>query len=403
MKEPRRDGGSFLTTFIITLVLLMSVLTVYIVNWYVDRARVQAKGARYQALYVTAAPTADDAPEPEADDQATPGPESAEAETEAATETAAAETEETEAPAATEAPETEAAETEAPEVGDRDAAAVGAVPEPGNVGAATPEATVPPTQNPAAEPTAEPTATPEPTTTPEPTATPTPEPTEAPLETPGPDTLIYALPTAPPVQESFKALLEVNPDTVGYLTIGDMVSLPVVQRVNSNGYYLFHDFDRLKTREGTLFLDGVNRLVPEDDCLIIYGHNMRNGTMFGRLDEFEKLSTLKANAVVHFDTLYANHLYVPFAAFTASMDKTSSRYFEVRRFLMTPEEFTGFISELKQRSKFDIPVDAVQGDSILLLVTCDYTNTDGRFILALRRLRDGETEADAKAMVAKAK
>ena len=145
-------------------------------------------------------------------------------------------------------------------------------------------------------------------------------------------------------------------------------------------------------REGALFLDGINRLSPEDDCLIVYGHNMKNGTMFGRLDELGQLNNLKANALVRFDTVYENHSYLPFAAFTASMDKNSDRYFEVRRFLMTPEEFEEFAGELKRRSRFEIPVDVGYGDDILLLVTCDYSNTDGRFILALRKLRPGETE-----------
>ncbi len=59
-----------------------------------------------------------------------------------------------------------------------------------------------------------------------------------------------------------------NADTVGYLDIEKTISLPVVQRENDNEYYLTHNFDGEESQEGTLFLDGANRLVPEDDCLI---------------------------------------------------------------------------------------------------------------------------------------
>ena len=125
-------------------------------------------------------------------------------------------------------------------------------------------------------------------TAPAPTAphappTPTPQPlvVDVPLPTPNEDTIVYALPTEPPPQESFAELLRYNPDTVGYLSIGETVDLPVVQRENDNEYYLTHAYSGEEAREGALFLDGANRL--SDENLIVYGHNMRNGTMFGEL------------------------------------------------------------------------------------------------------------------------
>lgn len=226
---------------------------------------------------------------------------------------------------------------------------------------------------------------------------------DEPIPTPDSGTLIISLPTAPPVQESFGDLLSLNPETVGFLRIDGVLSLPVVQREYDNAFYLTHSFDLAEADEGTLFLDGMNRLVPEDDCLIVYGHNMHNGSMFGELDHYDELDFLKAHPLVQFDTIYENRTYVPFAAFPASMDPESGSYFDLRQIVFTDETFDLFISRLKSRSVLEIPVDACYGDPLLLLVTCDYTKDDGRFIVALRQLRAKESADEAIATVNKAK
>lgn len=235
---------------------------------------------------------------------------------------------------------------------------------------------------------------------PSPTLAPMPEAMDAPIPTPDSDTLVYALPTPPPVQESFNELLAMNEDTVGFLTIDELIQLPVVQRENDNDFYLTHTFEKTESREGALFLDGMNRLVPEDDCLIIYGHNMMNDTMFGMIDHYNEQAFLEAHPLVHFDTLYENRTYVPIAAFPASMDRDSGQYFDVRQFMFDPAGFDLFMSRVKTRSVLDIPVDAYYGDRLLLLVTCNYTNNDGRFIVVLRQLRSAETEEEILALLA---
>ena len=266
-----------------------------------------------------------------------------------------------------------------------------------------------------ADPTASPeiTAAPEATAapTPGPTAIPTSAPTEAPLPqvadvpiaSPDGGTLIYGLPTPPPVQESFAELLATNPETIGFLEVGSIISLPVVQRENDNEYYLTHTFMQEKSPEGALFLDGLNRLVPEDDCLLIYGHNMNNGTMFGNLRMYLNIDYVRSSRPITFDTLYENRTYVPFAAFNASMDPDSADYFDVRQFIFDDQGFELFTLKLQMRSEHDIPVNVRPGDKLLLLITCDYGEDDGRFILALRALRDGETTDSMASKLAQAK
>lgn len=264
---------------------------------------------------------------------------------------------------------------------------------------AIPTAAISPT--PAATSTAA--GSPTPTASPAPVATPTPEAqvVDEPLPTPNENTIVFSLPTEPPPQESFAELLRYNPDTVGYLSIGEIVDLPVVQRENDNEYYLTHAYSGEETREGALFLDGANRL--SDENLIIYGHNMRNGTMFGELSSFGEREFLLKNAVVRFDTLYENALYVPFAMFEASMDENDGHYFDVRQIVFDETSFELFVLKLRGRSVFDVPVEVAYGDQLLTLVTCSYNDDDGRYIVALRKLRAGETEEEMRALMAEAR
>lgn len=284
-------------------------------------------------------------------------------------------------------------DTEAP------AATATASPTPTQAATPTPGATATPTTIPTPDATATPAPTAAPTASPTPTPLPLVE--DVPLPTPNEDTIVYALPTEPPPQESFAELLRYNPDTVGFLTIGETVDLPVVQRENDNEYYLTHAYSGEEAREGALFLDGANRL--SDENLIVYGHNMRNGTMFGELSSFGEWEFLLENAVVRFDTLYENALYVPFAMFEASMDENDGHYFDVRQIVFDETSFELFVLKLRGRSVFDVPVEVEYGDQLLTLVTCSYNDDDGRYIVALRKLREGETEEEMRALMAEAR
>ncbi|MBP3409930.1 MAG: class B sortase [Clostridia bacterium] len=276
----------------------------------------------------------------------------------------------------------------------------------------TPEATAAAeeTTEPTAEPTLAPTEAPTPSPTPTPVPTATLEPFEVavdatltPLATPDADTIVFALETPPPNQHAFGDLLALNPETVAFLRIGDFMSLPVVQKPNDNDYYLNHNFALEDSIAGTLFLDGSNLIVPEDKNLIVYGHNMRNGTMFRPLLQYEQLSFLKDNPIVRFDTIYKNRDYVPFAVFTVTADPGSSRYLNIRQFLLDEDGWDDYISGMRRLSVHNIPVDVQYGDNVLLLVTCEYTHNNGRFVVALRALREGETREDMIRLVQNAK
>lgn len=366
-RRRRKPRNTVLTAFCVGLVAILLGMGVYVAQWYLNLGRIRAEGERYARMY--------------GGREATPAPQPV-----FPTETPLPTRQPTAKPTPVPTPMPTPSPTPVPAVGpDANMPVVVDEPIPANAtvnATASPEATYVPVNTPDAD---------------------MPVPVDEPIPTPDADTLVFALPTAPPVQDSFKALLAANPDTVGFLEIDGMLSLPVVQRPNDNDYYLDHSFEGAKALEGTLFLDGMNRLVPEDDCLIVYGHNMKNRTMFGRLSAYGDVAHLRQYPVVHFDTLYENRSYVAFAAFSASMKPGDSHYFDVRNFIFDEDGFNNFVLKLQGRSVFTSPIDVRCGDHLLLLVTCDYSNREGRFILALRQLRADENEGDMFARVLGAK
>ena len=357
----KRSKAQKLITATICIPLMLACI-VYIIGWELNRNHIKQQNQSFSALYTGAA---------------TPGASFGPAESALPS------------PSPTARPETEAETTSA--------SASPAAAE--TTSASASPAAVPETTAPAASvtPTVQPTATPRPTFEAALDAT------RKPVPTPDADTIVYAAETPPPVQESFNALLELNPETVGFLTIGERISLPVVQKKNDNEYYLNHSFDGHESDAGTLFLDGSNLLTPEDAALIIYGHNMRNGTMFQPLVHYEEMDFLKEHPLVRFDTIYENRSYIPFAAFTATLDTYSDHYLDVRQFMFTQSSFERYIERIQKLSLYDSPVDVAYGDNVLLLVTCEYLHDNGRFIVALREVRPEETEEQAIELVKQTK
>lgn len=200
-----------------------------------------------------------------------------------------------------------------------------------------------------------------------------------------------------PVNGRFYALLEQNKDTVGWLEVeGIDISLPVVQLDNS--YYLKHNFYGEESSHGTLFLSRYNIADPNnadypDDCLIIFGHNMLDGTMFSDLTKYRKADFVSANPFVSFDTLWEDSDYVVAAVFVANTLEEQGEpflYNTMRRF-DTEAEKQEFIDAVMERSLMTTNVDVGTGDTFLMLSTCDYEFTGERLVVVARKLRADET------------
>ena len=220
---------------------------------------------------------------------------------------------------------------------------------------------------------------------------------------------------APSVAADLADAYAQNDDLVGWLKAGEGIDLPVVQ--SDNTYYLDHGFTGEEDRNGTLFLNMNNQLFPPDDVLLIHGHNMKDGSMFGTLPKFERYDYAKEHPLMTFQTIYDEEpvYYVPVSVFNASMLPDHSRYFDITQIVFPDDEagevtdsstfrqssaFKAYLDELRAVSLWESPVDVNVDDKLLMLITCSYDLEDGRLMVVCRRLRDGETPEEVAGLFA---
>ena len=193
------------------------------------------------------------------------------------------------------------------------------------------------------------------------------------------------------IQDRFIPLLQINPETVGWIKVGNLADEPVVYR--DNEFYLNHDFYQKKSSSGTVFVDVENTDLENDKYVIVYGHDLRDGSKFGSLKEYLNIEQLKNNIVIEWSSLYSSEAekYVVFSVFDSSMLEENKNYFDLRRFDRLDLDGTKkFIEEIRERSLYDIPVDVTAEDQIMVLVTCSYKHEDGRLLIFCRKVRKAE-------------
>ena len=173
--------------------------------------------------------------------------------------------------------------------------------------------------------------------------------------------------------------------------------MPVVFR--DNEYYLTRDFYGNESKSGTVFVDERNESWTDDQYVLIYGHNMRDGMMFGELDHYMTPSYFRENAEIEFRLLYDGGVrsYVPFAVVDCSMNPGDSMYFKLRRFGIFEEEtrdrqqILDFLNEIRRRSMVSVPdLEVSTEDTIVGRVTCSYTYSNARVIVFCREGREDE-------------
>ena len=192
------------------------------------------------------------------------------------------------------------------------------------------------------------------------------------------------------ISERFQKLRRRNSDIVGWVTIEELLDEAVVQRDNS--YYLRRDYLGYHNTNGAIFLEESIGLRSRPSALLLYGHNMKTGAMFGCLRNYETLSFYKKNPYITFDTLYEDGRYIIFAVAQVNIDPTSGSH---AAFYQLPscsnERKAQIISDLCRLSMYSCPLDVQPEDQLLLLITC-MGDDDERRVVAARRVREGETE-----------
>lgn len=185
------------------------------------------------------------------------------------------------------------------------------------------------------------------------------------------------------VMSEYKDLFLQNPDMVGWLIIdGTKIDYPVMWTPQEPEYYSQRGFDKADSKNGLLFLDGGSDVSEYGSNLIIYGHNMKNGSMFADLMKYEKKSYWEKHPTIQFDTLYETRIY----EVTAVAKENDLSLLPYDFISPSEEKATAAIGRMEDIALYDTGIDMNFGDDFLTLSTCDYSEKDGRLVVMARRV-----------------
>ncbi len=199
---------------------------------------------------------------------------------------------------------------------------------------------------------------------------------------------VEELPTEPeePLLEKYAALYEENHDLIGWLSIEGMVIDYPVMQCEDDEYYLHHDFYGNDSKYGCLYVRNVADVDTPGTNFITYGHNMKDGSMFGDLDLYRRENFCREHPTISFDTLYEERTYEIIAVFRSQVYHSGEDAFRYYQFYeaQTQEEFAYFYENIKELALYDTGVTAEFGDTFLTLSTCAYHVEDGRFVVVAK-------------------
>lgn len=219
------------------------------------------------------------------------------------------------------------------------------------------------------------------TSSPEPEFTPTP----SPADTPEPAPVLVVN----PYMDSFLA----NSDMAAWLQIPDtVIDYPVMWTPRDENYYLKRGFDGSRNRNGCLILDTDSCLDPLTTNLIIHGHNMSSGAMFGSLIKYESEDFFKKHRNIILYTKEYQRNYEVISVFRSQVYKKSDTVFKFYKFFQadTQEEFDDFYNNIMDLSIYDTGVTVEFGDHFLTLSTCAYHVEQGRFVVVAKEVEIGD-------------
>ena len=199
--------------------------------------------------------------------------------------------------------------------------------------------------------------------------------------------------TDPETGETVKLLPEFaelylqNNDIVGWITIpGTDIDYPVMQTPESPDYYLRRSFDKKRSTRGCIYVRETCDVFTPGDNLTIYGHRMKDGSMFAMLHEYMDEDYYRAHPTIIFNTLTEYHTYEIVSVFLTTA--TVGQGFHYHEFVdaANATEFDVFVGRCKDLALYNTGVDASYGDKLITLSTCEYSQTNGRLVVVAKRI-----------------
>lgn len=180
------------------------------------------------------------------------------------------------------------------------------------------------------------------------------------------------------IRSGFDELLKHNNNVVGWITIdGTQIDYPILQS-NNNIDYLTKDYNNRETRAGSIFLDFRNEITTENKNTVVYGHRMKDGSMFQHLTKFLNEDFFKNHQTFEYDTLYDSYEAEIFSVYNTLTD-----FNYIQTDFADETKFADLLDNMKSKSKYQTTVDVNYDDDIITLSTCDYVldENEGRLVV----------------------
>lgn len=192
----------------------------------------------------------------------------------------------------------------------------------------------------------------------------------------------------------YDKLYENNKDFIGWINVpGTNIDYPVMQTPKDEQFYLHRNFYKNYDFAGTPFTNSYANLAKPSDNIIIYAHNMKNGSMFANLLKYEKEDFYKKHQIFYFDSIYRSGTYEIIGVVRTDVLPNTYKYYLASNCNM--EEFYEYLDFIKNKSiyKIDAFNSVEYGDTLVTLSTCSYhiSNNKGR-ILVIGRLAETDDE-----------
>lgn len=191
------------------------------------------------------------------------------------------------------------------------------------------------------------------------------------------------------VLPEYAALYLQNSDMVGWIKIeGTTIDYPVMQTPDDPDYYLKHNFEKQDSDYGVPYAAGDCDVFEPSDNVIIYGHHIKNGKMFGALEDYKNQSFYEGHKIIQFDTLTEKAEYEIIAVFKTVVYSESGFAFYSFIHAANEDDFNAYVSKCKELSLYDTGVTAEYGDKLLTLSTCEYSSENGRLVVVAKKISD---------------
>ena len=193
------------------------------------------------------------------------------------------------------------------------------------------------------------------------------------------------------IKDKYEDIYNQNNDFAAWLRIsGTAIDYPVMQTPADMQYYLHRDFEKNYSAAGTLFFSDYCNIEKPDDVILIYGHFMKNKTMFGSLGEYSKKEYLDGHRIIQLDTLTGRMYYEIISVIITEVETeldSEFKYYEYHNFA-SEDEFKQFLREIKNKELYETDASVMSGDKFILLSTCNYSSQNARLVVVAKLLQN---------------